>query len=466
MRLAQAMLVGLVLTTARLPAAEESPSYRYWRSVERGTSRSEDILAFRLDSDIYAATRPGLPDLRILDDTGAEAPYQIEPEAEFRDERTRSTLDTEVVGLEEKGSSIEIRVRLPENSPPAEGLCIATPMADYERRVRVEGSNDGTNWTLLTSDGVIFDYSRYMDVRNRDVTLPANTFRQFKVTIDEVTDQHESPYTELTRTIQAGKEAQRVEKTTLQRRPLRIDRIQMVYHVVKRQVRQTRKAEYPVAGFDVEQDAEKKQTIVRLRTRREPLARFTLQTPSRNFFRRALVQVPEVVSDKAGLRPDRTEWRDIASVTIFKIQFRDFLREQLSIDFSEQRQETYRLVIVNEDNPPLEIRGVKAEGNVYRVVFLAQEAKPYRVFYGSETAKAPKYEAAAVLASLRQGFQPIEVQLGPQTDNVAFVDQPGPMWLRFLNTWIFLGTAIVLMVVALTWGLVRAGRHVETLPKE
>jgi hypothetical protein len=460
------MLVGLVLATARLPAAEEAASYRYWREVERGASRSEDILAFRLDSDIYAATRIGLPDLRILDDLDAEAPYQIEPEVEFRDERIRSTLDTEVVGLEEKGGSIEIRVRLPDKSPPAEGFCIATPMADYERKVHVAGSNDGTNWTVLASDRVIFDYSRYMDVKNRDVPLPANMFRQFKITIDEVTDQHESPYTELTRTIQGGKEAQRVEKTMLQRRPLRIDRIQMVYHVVKQHVRQARKAEYPVASLDVEHDTEKKQTILRLQTRREPLTRFTLQTPSRNFLRRASVQVPVVVSDKAGLRPDRTEWRDIASATISRIQFRNFLREQLSIDFPEQRQEAYRIVIVNEDNPPLEVQGAKAEGNVYRAVFLAQEARPYRVFYGSETAKAPKYEVGAVLASLRQGFQPIEVPLGPQTDNVAFAGEPGPTLLKFLNHGLFLGAAIVLMVAVLAWGLVRAGRQVDTLPKE
>ncbi len=466
MRLARAMLVGLVFTAARLSAAEESPSFRYWRVVERGALRSEDILAFRLDSDLYAATRPGLPDLRILDDTGAEAPYQIEPEVEFRDERTRSTLDTEVIGLQEKDNRIEIHVRLPEKSPPAEGFCFATPMADYERRVRVEGSNDGTHWTLLTSDGVLFDYSRYMDVQNRDVALPANTFRQFKITIDEVTDQREAPSMELTRTIQAGKEAQRVEKTTLQRRPLRIDRIEMIYHVVKRHVRQARKAEYPLASFDVEPDAGKKQTIVRLKTRREPLTRFTLQTPSRNFFRRASVQVPVVVSDQAGLRPDRTEWRDIASVTISKLQFRNFLREQLSIDFPEQRQEQYRLVIVDEDNPPLEIQGVKAEGNVYRAVFLAQEDKPYRVFYGSETAEAPKYEAAAVLASLRQGFQPVEVLLGPQTENVVFAGKRGPTLFRFLNSWLFLGAAIVLMVAALAWGLVRAVRQIDTLSNE
>lgn len=464
MKLIPLTLIGLL--AAGTGAAQEQVRYRFWKDVDRGSSKAEDILAFTLDSDLYAATRDGLPDLRILDDAQAEAPYQIEPALERREERTRYAIEAEVLGLKESGGSIEIHVRLPKDSPPAEGFNFTTPLLDYERKVRVAGSKDGTNWTPLTSDGLLFDYSRYMDVRNRDVPLPANTFREFKITIEDVTDERESPYKELTRTIRSGQEAERVERTSLQRRALRIDRIHMFYHVTQEQVARVRKAEYPVAGFQTGQDAEKKQTYLQVQTRREPLTSFTLETPSRNFSRRASVQVPVVVSDGAGLRPDRTEWRDIGSATISKLQFRSFRREELTIGFPEQRQEKYRIVIANEDNPPLEIQGVKAKGGVYRAVFLAQEGKPYRVFYGSETAVAPKYEAAIVLGSLRQGFQPVEVRLGQQVENVAFAGEPGLTLRNVLNNWIFLGAAIVLMVVVLAWGLFRAGRHLEEMPKE
>ena len=141
-------------------------------------------------------------------------------------------------------------------------------------------------------------------------------------------------------------------------------------------------------------------------------------------------------------------------------------REQLTIPFPEHRQEEYRIVISNEDNRPLEIQGVKAQGNVYRAVFLAQEGKKYRVFYGSESAASPKYEAGAVLATLRQSFQPKAVGLGPQVDNPAYGGEPGWRDRKLLNNWFFLGAVICLMVVVLAWGLVRAGRHLESLPKE
>ena len=225
MKLLEGLVACLVLGSVLPLAAQEPARYRFWRDIDRGAAPSEEIVAFTLDSDVYAATRDAFPDLRVFDDAQAEAPYQIEPDVEFREERTRHTFPTEVVSLHEEGTAIEIRLRLPEDSPSAEGLSFFTRLADYERKVRVFGSQDGKEWTPLVADGILFDYSRYMDVSNREIPLPPNSFRQLKIAIGDVTDEKESPYKELTRTFRSGKEDQRVERTTVERRPLRIDRI-------------------------------------------------------------------------------------------------------------------------------------------------------------------------------------------------------------------------------------------------
>jgi hypothetical protein len=442
------------------PAAAEEPGrFRFWRDIDRGATNEEEILAFTLDSDIYAATRDGLPDLRVLDATNHEAPYQIEPDVEFREERIRHSGHVEGISLREEGNAIEIRLRLPKDSPPAGGFAFFTPQVDYERKVRVFGSDDGTNWKPLGPDGVIFDYSRYMDVSNREVPLPANSFRQFRIVVEDVTDEKESPYKHLSRTFRGGKEEERREDTTLQRRTFRIDRIEFFWHTTQQHVKKAKKADYPVASFNKETDASKKQTILHVRTRREPLTAFTIQTTGRNFNRRAAVEVPVV-------RGPTTEWNPIGHATLSNFRFRNIHREHLSIEFPEHRQEEYRIVISNEDNPPLDVTGAKAEGNVYRATFLAEEGKAYRVYYGSEGAESPKYEAATVLATIRQSFQPRAVRLGSQVDNAAFGGEPGFTVRKVLNNWIFLGSVICLMVIVLAWGLFRAGRHLEDLPKE
>ena len=121
-------------------------------------------------------------------------------------------------------------------------------------------------------------------------------------------------------------------------------------------------------------------------------------------------------------------------------------------------------MIENADNPPLEISSIKAEGEMYRLVFVASDQHHYRIEYGSDTAEAPRYDTAAVLASLGPGLQPVEAHPGPQVENAQYREVPS---LRdWLSNAIFLTLAIVLMVIVLGWILFRAGQRIKQLPNE
>jgi hypothetical protein len=442
-----------------LPAEAQAPVTYHWsKPINLGAIKNEEIASVTLDSEVFAATRAGLADMRVVDDQEAQVPFQIEQDMEYRQERTRRSFDMQVVSLREEGKAIEIRLRLPEQFVSAEGLSFSTPLTNYERQVRVSGSADGKQWVPLIA-GVIFDYSRYMDVSNHEIPLPKNSFRDFKVVLDDVTDQSQSPLKELTRTFRAGKEEERSERTMVESRPFRIDRITAWSLTTEEQVRKAKAIFYPIVGFDARDDAVKRESIVTVRTHREPIARFILETGNRNFSRRAAVQVPVV-------RGVTTQWQPIAETVISNFHFRDQHREQLSITFGERREEQFRIVIRNEDNPPLSITGVKVEGTVERLVFIAQPARTYRLFYGSETAAAPAYEAATVLQALRQNYQPMAATLGPQAPNKEFAGEPMLAAGSLLNNWYFLGIAIGLMVIVLGWCLFRAGRRLEGMPKE
>src|SRR2546426_439852 len=64
-----------------------------------------------------------------------------------------------------------------------------------------------------------------MDVGNHQLALPQNRYAHFRITIRDVTSNQESELLELTRRLQGGKETERVERTAVERRPFRIDRI-------------------------------------------------------------------------------------------------------------------------------------------------------------------------------------------------------------------------------------------------
>jgi hypothetical protein len=454
-RLAVIFCFGLSLTAQ---AADGKLALQFSKELDRGAATGEEILAVLLDSDIYAATRDGYPDLRILDDRGAMVPYLLEPVAQRRTTQVRQPCASKVVSLHvDEGKGLEIVVELDEKAPGATGVTIRTPLVDYERRVRVYGSRTGVDWAPLVSEGAIFDYSRFMDVRNRDVALPANDYRRFKLVVEHELDDRESPLRDLIRGRGEGKKDEQVEITQILRRPFRIDGVDLWRTVETDRESKAETFPYATAGLRVEPDAKQKVSRVEIKSRREPLTRLSVSTASRNFSRSATVLIPV----QQGMR---TDWVEVGRGTLSLIQFRAFRRAELRVDFPEQRQERYQLVIENADNPPLEITGVEAEGTGYRLVFLRTEGRTYRVEYGSDTAERPKYDTAAVLGSLQKGFQPVTVKLGPQVANPGYKTVRGPR--NILNSTVFLALAIVVMVLVLAWALFRAGQRIKNLPQQ
>jgi hypothetical protein len=454
-RLAVIFCIGVSLTAQ---AADSDPHLRYGKEVDRGAATGEEILAILLDSDIYAATRDGYPDLRIVDDRGTMVPYMLEPVTRRKTTQGRQSCASKVVSLHvDDGKGLEIVVELDEKAPGITGATIRTPLADYERRVRVYGLRSGVDWVPLVTDGAIFDYSRFMDVHNRDVVIPANDYRRFKLVVEHELDERESPLRDLIRGRTEGKKDDQIEITQILRRPFRIDGVDLWRTIEKDRESKAETFPYPTADFRAEPDAKKKVSRVEFKSRREPLTRLSVSTASRNFSRPAKVLIP--VQD--GLR---TDWVEVGHGTLSLIQFRAFRRAELYVDFPQQRQERYQLVIENADNPPLEITGVEAEGGGNRLVFVATEGRTYRVQYGSDTVEPPNYDTAAVLGPLQKGYQPVTVKLGPQLANPGF--QPPRGTADFWNSKIFLALAIVVMVLVLAWALLRAGQRIKDLPQQ
>ena len=129
-------------------------------------------------------------------------------------------------------------------------------------------------------------------------------------------------------------------------------------------------------------------------TNREPLTSLKVETFDPQL--RAAGRLVQVPFERNG----RSESRHVGSDTISAVHFRGFTQEKLAISFPEQRQAEYRIRIDNEDNPPLTITKITAEGNAYQLKFIADGRAPYRLYYGSTTAETPHYDAAALMAAV------------------------------------------------------------------
>jgi hypothetical protein len=456
--------VFLLLGICTLASAAD-PMFRYTKQLELPTLNQEELLAATLDSDVYAATREGLPDIRIFSNDGSpdrtQVSYLLRKVVDTKSETTRdywAARTRSVRPLEDGGLEITIRLE-PEDRQP-DGLRIVTPLHNFEQRVRIFNSVDGDDWQPVGEEGLIFDYSQYMDFGNDDVSFPASDRRNFRIVIDDVTQEQESQLMTLTRQLRGGDEIRREERTTINRRPFHIERILFWRDTVKEQSTGDRKVGYPVAGFHVENDVDAQQSIITVDSHREPLTSFQLVTDSNNFSRRAAVEIE--IS-----RGIESTWRSIGTANLSRLDFRNLQREHLTINFPETRQTKYRIVIENRGSPPLAVTGLEAEGNEYQTVFLATvPQQTYEMTYGSETAEQPDYDTAAISASLAEGYQPTLVTLGKQVDTPG-AGQPAAFSLsQIVTDPLVLGGIVVLLVAALAWGLYRAGHRLDGLSQD
>lgn len=450
-----ALLTGLLLTSA---FADDTVMYRFARPIIRQDDGQQILLAVALDSPIHAASATDFRDLRLTDQDGVESPYLLQKITSSKTVVRRLPSSSQTLALQKTGEDgISITVDLDKDAANADGLSVVTAQRDFEYSLQIQASSDGKDWQPLVDNAAIYDYSRYMAVGNHDIALPANSYRHFKIVVAKASQTRATKLLELTRTLRGAEEQQRSEKLDLHNEPLHIERIDFWHNQSETLPETTQQFDYPVAAFKISQDAEQKTSLIDIDSQRQPLTGFKLQTRTANFRRNAEVQIPE----QHGIE---TRMLTVGNATLEALHFQDINREQTSIGFPEHRQQHYRIVIHNQDNPPLEITSIIGVGNGYQLVFLPQPGKSYQLRYGADKAEPPRYETAPILELLRRGYHSTAASLGPETAATRVEDKLD--FGKLLNSKLFLGTAIGLMVLVLGWSLYRVGKRVGELPRE
>lgn len=454
----QTLALVLLLHGMAVPAMADDGKFQFTREVRTGELHQEELLSVTLDSEVYAVARDDFADLRLIDGPGQTVPYLLQKARTTSSHTVRKTwIASDYSAQPLEGGGLEIVVQLDSDDPQPNGLTLVSPLKNFEQRVRISTSPDGRQWEPIEEEFTIFDYSRYMDVRNISVSFPETPRRYFRIVIDDVTVEQESELLELTRTMSGAKETERLEEVTIDRRPFRIERIEFWREMLAEQVSGDERVNYPVLEFEVEQDTEHQQTIIHIETQRQPITAFKLVTPEKNFSRPATVAV---------LRHQGTRdiWNTIGDGTVSRIDFKTLQREDLVLEFPESRAAQYRLLIDNRDNVPLRIEGIEAYGNVYELLYVAEPASTYQLVYGDPEAKPPRYDTAAIEALLDAGFQISPAELGPPLESAAFDEPARFQWKLVLNNPLILGGVILMLVILLGGGLYSAARRIDSRP--
>ncbi|MCQ8105706.1 DUF3999 domain-containing protein [Methylomonas sp. SURF-2] len=442
------LLFFLALPGAR---AGEGAVYRFSRAVIAADNAQQTLLALPLDAEVYAGANADLGDLRLIDAAGLETPYWLQKIAGRKTVLQRIPSRAAKTDLRKNGpDGIVVSLALSQDALDIDGFNLVTSQRDFEYSLRVQGSADGKNWHPLVDKALIFDYSRFMPIANTEVALPANRDRFFQIAIDSAVESQAAELLELSRTLQGETELRRDEKIAIRRQPLHIERIEPWANRSETVSDAEQQFDYALNGFTVSQDAERKITLIDIASRNQPLTGFKLDIANPNFNRRAEVQVPL----KQGIE---TRMQTLAQGTVSALHFKEINRDETHIGFAEQRRQNYRIVLYNDDNPPLRIANVTGTGPGYQLVFLAQPGQTYRLRYGANQASMPRYEVLPMQTLLSEGYQPVVAALGPEI--AADLPPGGFDPIVLLNSPLFLGLVIGLTVLVLGWSLYKVAKR-------
>lgn len=426
------------------------------RPVLQAAGTDQALLAIELDPHIYSASAADFSDLRLLDSQSVETPFLLRPAAERKTVSSRLPSPGQITALHTGEDSLSFSAQLADNAEPADGLTLVTAQRDFEYELTVQGSSDGEHSRTLAERAPIYDYSRHLAIANLDVALPANRDRYFKILVGKASQTRVAEVTGLTRRLQGGEELERSETQTQYREPLHIERIEFWHLRSESRAEAETIVDYPLPDFRVHEDPERRATLIDIDSHQLPLTGLKVDVATPSFQRDVELQTPRAGGGDSA-------WQTLSAGQLRALRFGDIQQTETRIDFPENRGERYRLVIHNQDNPPLQIAGLTGLGRHYRLLFIAAPNTAYRLTYGTAGLAPARYDTAAIGELLRQGIVPTPAGLGAA---VATGQQGTDNTVRdFLNSRGFLLGVIALVVPVLAWSLYRAGKRLGNLPK-
>ncbi len=427
------LLALLMLVSSSVAADFSQRDWSYVKSITLPAElESEGLVEVVPDPEVFFGALHSLADVRIISGENEEVPYKLE-KSQAEHERTSFP-----VSLRDKGyipGSYNIfTADLGREGVLHNEIEIKTSSANFRRTATVESSNDGATWMRI-AEQTVYDFTvkeRGFTTRNTSIRYPESTARYLRV---KIADDGEGPL-EIT-----GATVFFIEETP------------------------AREVFWPSTIHSISHDDSQRTTSVEvdLGTPGLPSYRLAIEVPDTNFYREVTLESREVILESGTVNQ---QWRTlIRGAEIYSFDTPKFTGRSLSITYPEATSRYLRLVIHDEDSPPLTVQGVSVWGQRYRLVFAADPQQSYRLYYGNMEAPRPSYDIERVFPYLVTEQLP-EAGLGPQTTNPDFVEKKPPVSERF--PWLFPTVIVIAVIVValLLIGIFRQARKVLPPPKE
>lgn len=422
------------------------------RKLEVSAADTDRVLQFDLDASIFRRLNESMSNLAVFQAGGTIVPSVIEAARENREVIERSERPATLEKVEEVDGQLRLEIAVPEltnaNSESLSALRINTSAVDFDKTVMIEAAETDGTWKVLLSDGLIFDWTRFVDLSRYEVAFPPTQSRRLRVTFSGATDERRARVREWIGQRVGDQVVAEWERVTIETRPFRIDGVTLVFERRVQREGESLLRDVEVKTWQATKEATKKETWIEWEVGRQPISEIDLTFEQRNFGRdiEVLVQNPVPLGGVP-------IWTTIKQDRISAIDLPEIAERRTRIQFPACRPQLMRVVIHDEGSSPLSLTAISARGPAYRGYALAERGKAqFELRYGGD----PPQSAAEqdLIARVRRQVEPQPVALGPE---VAWEEIGSePEWAAIL-VWIALAMALIVLTAGLILALRRSG---------
>ncbi|MFH0856741.1 MAG: DUF3999 family protein [bacterium] len=309
------------------------------------------LIKFSLDDEMFSNSKNDLSDMRIIDNNGNEAPYKLAiSEDKYESEKFYPKMLNNSYA---PGVGTSVILEFQEGQKEVNQLKIITPADNFQRNVKIYGSDDKEKWNIIKADEYIYDYTdKKGNFKSQNTTLnfPLSIFKYIKI---EIADSDNTPI--FISSVEAVKYVKDDSKK------------------IERQVK-----------YEKKENSEEKTTeiLVDLGSLGIPTNAINLNISDENFNRGVLIYSGADINNLQYLN----------NGYIFRYGTAKFTGENLKVEFPEINDRYIKMVIQNKDDRPLDMGDITVLSIYREVIFNAKEGNYYKAYYGNEKANFPEYD--------------------------------------------------------------------------
>jgi hypothetical protein len=352
-----------------------------------------------LTPQVYDKALEDLADIRLANAAGEQIPYVLaEPADVTRTVKYEPTIINRSTGEENQAMlTLDFGQQLVKDS-----IEVVTGGDNFRRPVKVEGSNDNVNFFTLVKEAFVFAIGDKYKSRFSKVDLPANDYRYLRISVQPMTSQGRSPVIEQVN-------AFKTEKILAERVPVEL--------ILLKQT----------------EDANTNSSIYVFDTGFKNLSvtELELNVAEDSFYRYVTLEgrdqetkTVKICGEDNRERFEDVEesWKHITRGTIYRYSTEEGESRKnvvLHIPSGSRFYRYLKVSIMNYDDKPVTISRVRAELLPAQLIFETGENGELMLFFGSESAKGPRYDIKNRLKD------PLKVEartacLGEISDNPLF----------------------------------------------